>query len=118
VSSPAFASTSGLIRSSRAPGGRLLASRTDRPVARDSTRSTAASSSMTVVPSARVIDTRPSPGSYRARIVSNDRHLRGCFALATSPVSWSISAYRRSPATPPRVSVTEDRASPSIDLTG
>ena len=45
-------------------------------------------------------------------------HFLGFLALATLPVSLSISAYARSPISPPSVSYEEFSSSPSIDLTG
>src|SRR5918992_6186576 len=45
-------------------------------------------------------------------------HFLGFLALATLPVSWSISAYARSPTSPRSVTYEELSSSPSIDFTG
>ena len=117
----AMPSTSGHSSSYDALAGTSDVKCTSRPMAADSRLSTSTSSLLTVDPSASSMRTAaPDLGSssYVARKPSSGSHSRGCFALATLPVSMSTSPQARSPRMPLSVMSTAAGCSPSIDFTG
>ncbi len=117
-------STSGHSSSNPAPSGALDASRTGRSNSADSATSRPGSSLRSTDPSGKVTSTGGGAVPSRVSVTNRAEHSssadqrRGTFALATSPVASSSTAYARSPTTPaaPMRALVSD--SPSMDFTG